>query len=116
LTKQRAQILVSFGKRLRELRRERGLSQATLAERAEITSEHVSRIERALVGPSLEVMDRLAEALDVEIKALFEFGTSRAGADASFLQLQDIARRGTPEDRRLLLRVADTIIKYRSKR
>jgi transcriptional regulator with XRE-family HTH domain len=116
LAKQRAQILVSFGKRLRELRDERGLSQALLAERAEITSEHVSRIERALVGPSLEVMERLAEALDVEIKALFEFGTARPGADATFVQLADIARRGSPDDRRLLLRLADTIVKYRSKR
>ncbi len=116
MSKERAQILVSFGKRLRELRLERGLSQAMLAERADITTEHVSRIERALVGPSLEVMDRLAEALGVEIKALFEFGATRPSADAMFVQLADIVRRLSPDDRRLLLRLADTTVKYRSKR
>jgi transcriptional regulator with XRE-family HTH domain len=115
LPEKRAEILVQFGRRLRDLRRERELSQAVLAERADVTSEHVSRIERALVGPSLEVIDRLAQALGVEVKALFEFGTARP-ADTTFVQLADIVRRGSADDRRLLLRLADTIVQYRSGR
>jgi transcriptional regulator with XRE-family HTH domain len=116
LAQKRAEILMLFGRRLRDLRRELDLSQAVLAERADITSEHVSRIERALVGPSLEVIDRLAKALGVEVRALFEFGAPRTTADSTFVQLADIVRRGSPDDRRLLLKLADTVVQYRSGR
>ena len=105
-----------FGRRLRELRRERGLSQSTLAERADITPEHVSRIERGVVSPSLEVMDRLAEALGVELKALFEFGPARPTPDAAISHLADIARQASSEERRLIVRLAEQVVRYRTRK
>jgi transcriptional regulator with XRE-family HTH domain len=97
-----------FGRRLREMRRDRGLSQSQLAEWAEITPEYVSRIERGLVGPSLMVVDRLAAALGSSPKSLFEFEVV-ASTDTVVERIHELAKRAPPDARRLLLRVAETL-------
>ncbi len=112
----RHDIVVRFGKRLRELRLERGLSQATLAERAEVTPEYVSRIERGQVGPSMEVTGRLAQALNLEVQALFESSAGPRSADPAVARLLDLATNGTKEQRQLILRLAETVVRYRPRR
>lgn len=53
-----------IGKRIAQRRRELGLKQAQVCERAEINDKYLSCIERASSSPSLEVIVRLALALD----------------------------------------------------
>ena len=55
---------------LRSLRAERGLSQETLAVDAGVAAPYVSGIERGLVNPTIDVLDRLAAALGIEIDRL----------------------------------------------
>jgi DNA-binding XRE family transcriptional regulator len=57
---------IAFGRRLREVRLGNGLSQDTLAERAEVHSTAIGRIERGGREPRLTTILRLASALDVE--------------------------------------------------
>ena len=64
-------IHVAFGNAVRELRRERGLSQEALAWRAEINRSYSSGIERGLRNVSLTNIDKLAAALQIEISDLF---------------------------------------------
>lgn len=109
----RSDLLVQFGRRLRELRLECGLSQADLAERVDVTPEYVSRIERGLVGPSMDAVSRLALALGVEPKALFDFGPPRPQADPTLTRLRDLLQQSNSDDRRLLLRLAETVVRYR---
>ncbi len=52
---------------LRRLRVQRGLSQENLAVDAAIDRTYVSRLERGLENPTVEVLERLADALDVEV-------------------------------------------------
>ena len=59
-----------FGQRLRELRRKAGLSQEKLADSAGLHRTYVSGVERGLRNISLENIDRLAAALDVEMAEL----------------------------------------------
>ena len=56
---------------LRRLRVARHLSQENLAVDAAIDRTHVSRIERGLENPTIQVVDRLARALRVDIRDLF---------------------------------------------
>lgn len=63
----------AFGRRIRELRRARGFSQARLAEAADVTPLTISNIERGVNPPSFTRLARLADALDVEIRELFLF-------------------------------------------
>lgn len=64
--------LVRFGKNLLELRREAGLSQSELAERAGMRTTDISTLERGIREPRLETLVRLAGGLGQPIDRLFE--------------------------------------------
>ena len=54
-----------FGRRLRELRKARGLTQEALAESADLSGNYVSDLELGLKVPSLTILVRLSQALGV---------------------------------------------------
>lgn len=56
-----------IGIRIKTLRKKKGLSQEELAEKAHITSKHVSSIELGKENPTFETFLSLSVALDVEI-------------------------------------------------
>lgn len=62
-----------LGARIKELRRHRKLTQEQLAEMAGLDYKFISKIEVGRRSPSLETMESIANALEVEIKDLFEF-------------------------------------------
>lgn len=55
-----------FGPVLRRFRQEKGLSQEELAALLDISTSHISRMESDLKIPSLEMVFRLAKALEVK--------------------------------------------------
>ncbi|WOX06991.1 helix-turn-helix domain-containing protein [Microbulbifer pacificus] len=55
-----------FGQRVKIERKKRGISQEALALRAGIDRSHMSRIERGIVGVTLEKVYRIAIAIDCE--------------------------------------------------
>ncbi len=66
-------IGVLLGKRIRELREARNLSQAALAEKCLKSIETISNFERGKTIPSVLTLDRVAKALKVDVQSLFEF-------------------------------------------
>jgi len=60
-----------FGRRLRELRRDRGLSQEELAFRSGLHRTYVSSAERGERNVSLVNIERLARALEISISDFF---------------------------------------------
>src|SRR5665213_3523746 len=66
----KAQLLVA--RNIRRLRVARGLSQEAFAVDARIDRTYVSRLERELENPSVEVLSRIARALDIDIRELFD--------------------------------------------
>lgn len=63
---------------VRKLRVARRLSQEGLAVDAKLERAHLGRIERQKENPSLDVLDRIANALEVRIGALFNIETAIA--------------------------------------
>jgi len=61
-----------FGKRLRELRLERGVSQEKLAELAGLHRNYVGILERGMQSASLDAICKLARALKVRPADLLE--------------------------------------------
>jgi len=61
-----------FGLRVRELRLASGFSQEAFADHASIARSYMSRIERGMANPSLDAIEGLADALGVDVSALFE--------------------------------------------
>lgn len=63
-------VLIRFGERLRELRRQQNVSQESLAHAAGLHRTYISSVERGERNISLENIDRLATALDVPLAEL----------------------------------------------
>lgn len=55
---------------IRDLREKRGLSQEKMAELAEFHRTYVSQLERCVTNISIDGLERLAYALDVDISVL----------------------------------------------
>jgi len=69
----RCSVVLQFGSRLRELRGAAGLTQAEVSERADVAVETISRLEtNKLSNPTIEVAEKLADALGVPITAFFD--------------------------------------------
>ena len=65
-------IKIRFGRRLRELRLEKGWSQETLANLAEIDRTYIPGIESGKRNVSLVVIEKLANVFDITISEIFE--------------------------------------------
>lgn len=60
----------TLGERLRALRHRARLTQAKLAEHADISCVYVNKLERGLAVPSLQVLNRLAKSLNTSAASL----------------------------------------------
>ncbi len=66
-------LSVQFGLRVRELRLASGLSQEAFANKHGFARSYLSKIERGKSNLALDAIVRLADALGVEVIALFDF-------------------------------------------
>lgn len=65
-------IKKNFGKRLKKLRLESGLSQEALALSAELDRTYIPSIEKGERNVSLSVLEKLAKALGLSVSELLE--------------------------------------------
>ena len=63
-------ILVLFGEKVREIRKVRKLSQEELSFKADVHRTYIGMIERAEKNITLTNIEKIAKALDVNIKEL----------------------------------------------
>jgi transcriptional regulator with XRE-family HTH domain len=61
-----------FGRGMRALRLEKGLTQEALAERSDLSVDAVRRIEHGAFSPSLKTVRKLAAGLKMSLKRLFQ--------------------------------------------
>jgi transcriptional regulator with XRE-family HTH domain len=62
--------MISFGKRIREVRRSKGISQEKLAELAGIDRSYMGNIERGEKNVTLKKAYEICDALGIEIQEL----------------------------------------------
>jgi len=65
-------ILIKFGERVREIRKEKELSQEELAHKADLHRTYIGMIERAEKNITLVNIEKIANALEVEIANLIK--------------------------------------------
>ncbi len=65
-----------FGRHIQKLRKARGLSQEQLAELVGIEYQSISRIETGLYFTTFDKLQKIASALDLSMKDLFDFPES----------------------------------------
>ena len=94
-----------IGKRLRELRDQKGFSQGDLERKTGLLRCYISRVEHGNTVPSLETLQRFADGLEVPLYQLFY--VAEAGAPTPRLSgrktLEELVEdSGQPEGRFLL--------------
>ena len=97
-----------LAKKLKLLRTEKGLSQAQLAEKAEISIPFLSAIERGTKWPYPETLAKLAEALNAEISDLFSSGI-KSGNDKTYAA--DIIKSLLESQQRVLHELSERFLK-----
>lgn len=70
---QKEALLKKLGERIREIRKEKGLSQTELAHKCGKDSQSLERVENGKTNPSAYYLYEVAKALKVPIKDLLDF-------------------------------------------
>lgn len=60
----------ALGKRIQELRKERGMTQLDLATRAEMEENALQRLEAGRTNPTIKTLWRVSRALNVDVPEL----------------------------------------------
>jgi transcriptional regulator with XRE-family HTH domain len=68
----KGKILIRFGDKVREIRKDKGLSQEELSFKADLHRTYIGMIERAEKNITLSNIEKIAFALDVEIFELLK--------------------------------------------
>ena len=83
-----------LGKRIKEIRKFRGLTQEKLSEIIDLETSSLSGIESGRFYPSLHVLEKIASALEVELIDFFKFTSVNIPENldeeiAKIVQMQD---------------------------
>lgn len=108
-------VVLRLAKRVQQLRKNLGMTQAALASRAGVTVETVARLERVVRGrlsansnPSLETLARLAIALEVELHELL---APEPIVQRKSNQLSYLLEGASPTVTQRILRVAEALLR-----
>src|SRR6202051_2208945 len=108
----RARLRMVIGDRLREIREAKNLSQGDIEKRTGLLRCYLSRVENGHTVPSLETLQKIARALDLQLSEFFAeevvgkemSGLNLNGDEIRFLtQVQRYSANLSDSDRRLLL-------------
>ncbi|HMA91556.1 MAG TPA: helix-turn-helix transcriptional regulator [Polyangiaceae bacterium] len=108
-------VILGLAKRIQLLRKNLGMTQAALANRAGVTVETVARLERVVrarvsanSNPSLETLTRIANALEVDLHELL---TPEPVVPRKNDQLSYLLANASPVLMQRLLRVAEALFR-----
>ncbi|WP_368933072.1 helix-turn-helix domain-containing protein [Brevundimonas naejangsanensis] len=83
------QLAKTFGRQVKSLRRDRGLSQAQLAEAVNLSEEWIRRIERGEGSPSLDAIEVISTALGEKPSTLL--GSNGEGSNLPVALMRSLA-------------------------
>lgn len=100
---------MSFGTRLLEARKRKGISQEDIAERLVTKGPVIGRYERDEMKPSIEVAAKIADILEVSLDWLV--GSTDLELDKSALKrVQEVSKLGD-EDKKLVYAFVDAYVR-----
>lgn len=76
-TKERDAIYVAIGSRIKQIRKEKGITQESLAHVVGVSNSHMSHIESAQSNASLKTVMKIADALSVSVDELLSDGLKK---------------------------------------
>lgn len=83
-------LKILLGKRIKEFRKAKNLTQEQLAEKIGIGTNNISYFETGRYTPTLETMKKLADALDTEIYEFYIFTPQKTYEDIKLELIKEI--------------------------
>ena len=102
-------VLPVLGERLKKARKDRGLTQEQLAERAGLSTRHIAKIEKGDVNPSFEVLSTLVKTLGVSFDAIFDPASEQV--EAEIQEIAGLYRACPKQGQRLILATIRAMVK-----
>ena len=102
---------MEFGKKLKQLRLEKGLTQVELAEKSGVSQGVITNYERGFRTPTLQKAIFIAKALNVPVE---EFGnppkkqnskTTRVHRNSKSVKIQELFNRLTPDKQKSVFKI-----------
>jgi len=100
---------MTLGQQITALRKKKGISQADLGKRVETSGDIIGRYERDEVKPSIEVVIRMADVLEVSLDYLV--GKTDMELDSSTLNRIREVTALPDEDRKQVFMVVDALVR-----
>lgn len=102
------------GKRLREIRIEKGLGQENLALSAGVHPTYIGRLERGEKCPTIDTIFRIARSLDVSAAFLLDIPTGSRACDTSALnRIADAISELSANDAIAVAEIVERIVKIK---
>lgn len=104
-----------YGKKLREIRRERGLSQEEVALSANITTSYYGQLERGQANPSVALLEKICRVLSVPLSDIFSDGSANIlEIDSYAMQILYQMSGCTEQEREIILANVKLMIKLKN--
>ena len=94
-------LMYKLGEKIRTLRKVAGLTQEQLAEAANVSTNFIGYVERGQRALSIKTLERIAQALNVTPKHMFEFTDANVD-ELRYEELLAELRKCTEDDLRML--------------
>lgn len=102
--RKKTEATVRIGRRIRSLRTNHGLPQAKVSELSGISAKYLSEVERGEANISIELISRIAAALDVPLSTILEAEHERPSAEL-IAEIVRLAPRLKDKDAQIAYRV-----------
>ena len=108
--------MATFGKRVRECREAKSLSQDELAKKAEVSRTIIGNYERNANTPSIEVLLKLAKVFNVTVDYLIGEGQLSAFDKDLLKRIEDIEKLDAETKQHLFFLIDNVIQNYKTKK
>jgi transcriptional regulator with XRE-family HTH domain len=101
-------VRVLVGDRIRNLRKERGWSQEKLGEKADLHHTYVGAVERGEKNASIDTLDKIADAMGIEMADLFTIKKGKLDVDRLRAYIIEEVRESSPGMLKLIAALIQT--------
>jgi len=98
-----------LGKRVRDLRKKRGMTQEQLAEVAGVDVKYLGSIERGIENPTVRILEKLAATLSVKVHQIFDFEHEAKGEKLLRRRIIQILDKCDEKELQMILKLVSAI-------
>ena len=109
--REKTEVTVLVGSRLKSIRVKRKMSQAAIAEASGISSKYLGEVERGEANISIELINRIAVALNASMSAILENEHERPHQEL-ISEIVTLAPRLNEKDARIAYRMIKMLVEW----